>query len=183
MRRNLCFVILLCLFLLVACNPAPTTFALPTDAPRETMAPPESITGNAALDTVIDENKPEGCYEFDAKYTAKSEDTGAFLGISYTVRDFWLLLDMLKVSHISYIKAAPAVFDADPDLERVVITYQIPTDPEKQEIGPQPILIIEVSRDKVAQVIPYLAWCKVKNVVDKYEMSAEATDVWKDYCP
>jgi hypothetical protein len=90
---------------------------------------------------------------------------------------------MLKVSYASFITTAPLLFSTDPDLESVVITYQKPADAEKQEVGPQPALIIEVSRAKIAQVTSSIRWCDLKNAVDKLEMTAEAADTWKGFCP
>jgi hypothetical protein len=196
-RRFLRIVVPLCLILLVACTPAPTAVpvptvedfptatvrVMPTDAPKATQAPQETTTGNTALDAVIDENKPSGCYEFGVKYTARSGDTGATLAVYYPIQDFWTLLGMLKVSYAAFIKAAPVFFTTDPDLDRVTITYQKPADAEKEEVGPQPVIIIEVSRAKVAQVTSDVRWCELKNVVDKLTMSAEAADSWKGFCP
>ena len=197
LRRILGIVVPLCLILLVACKPAPTALpvptednfptatarVVPTDAPKATQAPQETTTGNPALDTVIDENKPSGAYEFGVKYTAKAGDKGAVLAVYYPIQDFWTLLGMLKVSYAAFIITAPAVFNVDPDLDSVTITYQKPADAEKEEVGPQPVLIIEVSRAKVAQVTSDIRWCDLKNVVDKLEMTAEAKDSWKGFCP
>lgn len=198
LRRILHVVVPLCLVVLVACNkPAPTAIpvptednfptatarVIPTDAPKATQAPQETTTGKPALDTVIDENKPSGAYEFGVKYTAKAGDKGAVLAVYYPIQDFWTLLGMLKVSYAAFIKTAPAVFSADPDLDSLTITYQKPADAEKEEVGPQPVLIIEVSRAKVAQVKNDIRWCDLKNAVDKLEMTAEAADSWKGFCP
>ena len=197
LRHILRIVVPLFLILLVACKPAPTALpvptednfptatarVVPTDAPKATQAPQETTTGNPALDTDIDENKPSGAYEFGVKYTAKAGDKGAVLAVYYPIQDFWTLLGMLKVSYAAFIITAPAVFNVDPDLDSVTITYQKPADAEKEEVGPQPVLIIEVSRAKVAQVTSDIRWCDLKNVVDKLEMTAEAKDSWKGFYP
>ncbi|MHB1355608.1 MAG: hypothetical protein ACYCZF_06495 [Anaerolineae bacterium] len=198
LRRILRIVVPLCLVLLVACaKPTPTAVpvptednvptatarVVPTEEPKATQAPQENTTGNPALDAVIDENKPSGAYEFGAKYTAKEGDKGAVLAVYYPIQDFWTLLGMLKVSYAAYIKTAPALFEADPDLDILTITYQKPADAEKEEVGPQPVIIIEVSRAKVAQIKSDIRWCDLKNAVDKLEMTAEAADSWKGFCP
>jgi hypothetical protein len=197
-RRILRIVVPLCLVLLVACNkPAPTAVPVPTtdnvpsatvrptptDAPKATQAPQVKTTGNSALDAVIDENKPSGAYEFGVEYTPKAADKGASLVVYYPIQDFWTLLGMLKVSYAAFIKSAPAIFNADPDLDLLTITYQKPADAEKQEVGPQPVLIITVSRTNVAKVVSDIRWCDLKNVVDKLDMTAEAADSWKGFCP
>jgi hypothetical protein len=198
LRRILRIVVPLFLVLLVACSkptptavpvptednvPTATARVVPTDAPKATQAPQENTTGNPALDAVVDENKPSGAYEFGVKYTAKAGDKGATLAVYYPIQDFWTLLGMLKVSYAAFIKTAPIIFETDPDLDVLIITYQKPADAEKEEVGPQPVLIIEVSRAKVAQVTSDIRWCDLKNAVDKLEMSPEAADSWKGFCP
>lgn len=198
LRRILRIVVPLCLVLLVACakpTPVPTPVptedniptatarVVPTEEPKATQAPQENTTGNPALDAVIDENKPSGAYEFGVKYTAKAGDKGASLAVYYPIQDFWTLLGMLKVSYAAFIATAPIIFETDPDLDVLTITYQKPADAEKEEVGPQPVLIIEVNRAKAAQIKSDIRWCELKNAVDKLEMSAEAADSWKGFCP
>lgn len=185
----------LCLLLLAACSPAatatprPTEEPLPTDtpkivpteAPKATQAPQDTTTGVEALDMIVAENMPVGCSEFGVKYEEK-DATGMTLDVYYPIQDFWTLLGMLKVSYASFIKEAPLLFEADPNLDYLTVTFQKPADSEKQEVGPQPVLIMEVSRDNVAKITSDLRWCELKDMIDKVEMIPEAADSWRGFC-
>jgi len=196
-RVSLVAVILCGLLVLTACQAAPAATLRPTDEPLPTAVPTErpteapkatqvpeleTSTGNEALDEVVASNLPAGCYEYNVKYTAKTDDSGAQLEVFYPITDFWTLLGMVKAGYTSFYAAAPAVFEADPDLEFVTFIYQKPADSEKDEVGPQPVVIIGISRENAAKVNSDLRWCSLVTVADRLEMSSEGAASWTDFC-
>lgn len=198
MKRFLIIAAIGCLlFALTACQAEPTITPRPTEEPLPTATPTErptegpkatqvpelaTSTGIAALDQVISSNLPAGCYEFNVKYTAKTDSEGAQLEVFYPITDFWTLLGMIKAGYTSFYAAAPAVFEADPDLEFATFIYQKPADSEKQEVGPQPVVILGISRENAAKVNSDLRWCQLVTVADRVEMSPEGAESWTDFC-
>ncbi|MHB9032664.1 MAG: hypothetical protein ACYC6L_06415 [Anaerolineae bacterium] len=196
-KRLVCIVLPICLLLLAACSAAPTATPFPTDEPYPTPTPtvrptegpkatqvPEvqTSTGNPALDEIISSNLPSGGYEFSVVYTPKTADAGAQLEIFYPITDFWTLLGMIKAGYTTFYAEAPLLFEADPDLEFATFIFQKPADSEKQEVGPQPVIIMGVSRENVAKVNSNTRWCDLIKVIDRLEFSDEGGQSWTDFC-
>jgi len=196
LNRVIFILIPLCLLLLVACTPQPTATPSPTDepwptetptvkpteVPKATQAAQASSTGNQALDQIIASNLPGGATTFGVNYTPKTDNAGAKLEIFYPIESFWTILGMLKVSYTTFYAETPLLFEADPDFDYVTFVFQKPAYSEKEEVGPQPVLVMEVSRESAAKVTSDTPWCELYTVIDKVEFSPEAASTWSEFC-